>query len=101
MQHEFIIHDKIIQGSEEWKALRLGKITGSEFKDLNGTKAAREKYLYKKATEIMLGCPSDQDEFSKIGNNIHVQRGSLHEEIAADHYLADKLKYVQVVGLVE
>jgi hypothetical protein len=83
MQHNIIVHD-VVQGSDEWLNLRLGKITASCFYKLQGTKAAREKYLCEKASEIILGSKSDQDEFV----NIHIKRGQEIGLIQSGEYIA-------------
>lgn len=58
-------HFNIIQRSEEWDFIRLGKITGSEFNNLiNPT--SKNKYLFKKATEILLNVKAENDIYFKI-----------------------------------
>ncbi len=96
MQHNIIVHD-VVQGSDEWLNLRLGKITASCFYKLQGTKAAREKYLCEKASEIILGSKSDQDEFV----NIHIKRGQEDESIAREEYEIREFKNVEQIGLIQ
>lgn len=91
------IHTDLEQGSDEWNKLRLGKITGSCFHKLLGTKAAREKYLYDRANEIVTGCKSDGEEYV----NIHIKRGWEYEPIARAEYIADTFTAVDEVGLVQ
>ena len=62
-----IIKD-IEQGTEEWKELRLGKVTASRFKDVlaNGQggkpSKTRQAYMYQLAAEIITG--EQQDFYS-------------------------------------
>lgn len=91
------IHTDLEQGSDEWHKLRLGKITGSCFHKLLGTKAAREKCLYDRANEIVTGCKSDGEEYV----NVHIKRGWGYEPIARAEYIADTFTAVDEVGLVQ
>ena len=91
-----IIKTDILQGSDEWHNLRLGKITGSSFSKLLSTPVAKEKYLYDKANEIVTRCKSDGDSF----NNVHMQRGSNFESVARTRYLLETFSIVKEVGLV-
>lgn len=61
-----MIHHSAIQGSEEWKRLRLGMPCASEMDRLITAKRwepvsgeARRKYLVRLLTERILGCPLD------------------------------------------
>jgi len=91
------IHTDLEQGSDEWHKLRLGKITGSCFHKLLGTKTAREKYLYDRANEIVTGCESDGEEYV----NVHIKRGWEYEPIARAEYIADTFTAVDEVGLMQ
>lgn len=91
------IHDKVEQGSDKWHELRLGKITASSFYKALGTKAAREKYLHDKGSEIAIGCKSDGEEFV----NMHIRRGWECEPIARSKYIADTFTSVEEVGFIE
>lgn len=90
-------YNDIVQGSDEWHQLRLGKITGSNFYKLTGTEAARKKYLYDKASEIVSGEKCDADSVT----NQHMQRGNEYEALARLKYIAHTLNYVQEVGFVQ
>lgn len=92
------LHEDIEQGTAEWQALRLGKITGSSFAKLMGTAAAKEKYLYDRAAEIVTGSRCDSDESAC---NAHMTRGSEFEEIALMKYTVATLNEVQKVGFVQ
>lgn len=52
-------YDNIEQGSAEWLALRCGKVTASRVKDVMGTKAKRDGYLWELVTERLAGQASD------------------------------------------
>lgn len=91
------LHTDLKQGSDEWLKLRLGKITGSCFHKLLGTKAAREKYLYDRANEIVTGCKSDGGEYV----NIHIQRGWEYEPIARAEYTAYTFTSIDEIGLAQ
>lgn len=92
------LHKNIEQGSPEWHDLRLGKLTGSSAAKLFGTPAAREKYLYDRAAEIVTGCRCDSDECTR---GQHTARGSEFEEIALMKYTVATLHEVQKVGFVQ
>ena len=54
----------MIQGTEEWKQERCGKITASRIGDLmartkNGYGASRKNLIAEKVCEILTGCPAD------------------------------------------
>lgn len=91
------VHTDLKQGSEKWHKLRLGKITGSCFHKLLGTKAAREKYLYDRANEIVTGCKSDGEEYV----NMHIQRGWVYEAVVRTQYIVDTFTSVNEVGLIQ
>ena len=91
------IRTDIIQGSDEWHRLRLGKITGSCFSKLLGGNGAKEKYLYDRANEIVTGSRCDGDSFT----NIHIQRGHEYESAAKLRYTAETFSHIEEVGLVQ
>ena len=92
------LHNDIEQGTPEWHDLRLGKLTGSSAAKLLGTPAAREKYLYDRAAEIVTGCKCDSDECAQ---SMHMTRGTEFEEVALMKYTVATLSEVQKVGFVE
>ncbi len=92
------LHSDIEQGSLEWHLLRLGKLTGSSAAKLFGTAAAREKYLYDRASEIVTGCKCDSEE---LCSNAHMARGTEFEEVALNKYTVATLNEVQKVGFVQ
>ena len=86
------------QGSDEWHALRLGKITGSCFSKLMGTAAAKEKYLCDRANEIVTKSRCDSDESA---TGMHMARGHEFEEVAICKYTVATLTQVRRVGFVQ
>lgn len=58
---EIVPADEAPQGSPEWKALRVGKITASRFADAvaGGDGKVRQKYLKELAGEVMTGEPAE------------------------------------------
>lgn len=92
-----IVHNDLIQGSEDWLKIRLGKLTGSDFHTLMGSSTTKESILYKKAAERLTGVASDGDRFSSI----HTERGHLLENDARIAYELETGKTVTQVGFVE
>ena len=92
------VHETLEQGSSEWHGIRLGKLTGSSAAKLMGTPAAREKYLYDRASEIVTGCRCDSDESA---TGMHMARGTEFEEVAIAKYTVATLNEVQRVGFVQ
>lgn len=98
---QLTIHTDIEQGSEKWRQLRLGKITGSSFHKLLGTKAAGKKYIYDRVSEIVTGVRSDGEENLPKVCTMHMERGNSYESIARELYTAYEYADVQQVGLVQ
>src|SRR4051812_39326757 len=56
--------EEIVQGSDEWKALRLGKVTASRVSDViaktkSGPSASRANYAAQLIAERLTGVPAD------------------------------------------
>lgn len=81
-----IIYD-IEQGSPEWLALRLGKVTASRFSDVlakgrgNTPSKTRQSYLYQLAAEIVTGEPQDSFKSSAMswGNECEPRARAAYE----------------------
>lgn len=60
-EFEIVPADEAPQGTPEWKALRVGKITASRFADAvaGGDGKVRQKYLKELAGEVMTGEPAE------------------------------------------
>lgn len=91
------IYSDLIQGSDEWLQVRLGKLTGSDFHTLMGNSQTKETILYKKAAERISGVASDGDKFSSI----HTERGKELEAEARQGYELETGLTVTQVGFVE
>lgn len=64
-----------IQGSEEWKAARLGKPTASEFSRLVNSTGARSKSLEGYARQLASEIFAGKDISGFDGNNVWMERG--------------------------
>lgn len=81
-----IFHD-IVQNSEEWDAIRIGKATTSKFGVImaNYGKAfsdTAKKYAHELAYQQVTGEKSDEDRFM----NQHMENGHIWESIASEEY---------------
>lgn len=92
---------ELIQGSEEWKQFRCGKITSSRFRDVmskgKGSEPSRTRlsYLYEIAAEIITG---------KVADNYispAMEHGTLCEPLARIEYEEREALPVQQVGIIE
>ena len=102
-----IIYDDIIQGSEAWDAIRLGRVTASNFPDVlalgkgqkKGTTSAstskgRRDYMIKLVAERLTGLPSESY------SNKAMERGSETEQEAREYYEALNGVTVRQVGFI-
>jgi len=77
----------ISQGSEEWKSLRLGKITASCFDKVmakgrgNAPSKTRQSYMMQLAAEILTQQPQDSftNQYMEWGNECEPQARSMYE----------------------
>lgn len=92
-----IIHDDIVQGTEAWDLLRLGKATASNFSKIlaKGQGKTRKAYMLKLAAERLTGV--SQESY----NNGNMDWGTEHEDEARRHYEAVMGVEVLQVGFVE
>jgi hypothetical protein len=95
-----MIAHSVIQGSEEWHQLRLGKLTGSQahillLKDNSKTK---ETYINSKVAEIATGRRSDTDIWA---NSRHMERGKQLESTIVFLYEIKKSVTVEHAGFIE
>ena len=91
---------EIIQGTDEWKALRLGKVTASRMADLmartkSGWGASRETYRADLVVERLTGCP--RDSFTSPA----MKWGTETEPYARDAYRMYHLCDVQEIAFVD
>ena len=90
-------HFELIQGTEEWKQYRAGRVTASMVNDIfaEGTGKSRENAMARLVRELITGKPSES--FS----NMHTARGTENEplgRIAYEAYVGDE---VDQVGFVD
>ena len=98
-----IIHD-VIQGSEAWHQLRLGRFTGSTAANTMLTKGKNADeigeglftLLYQKVAETVTG--ESQESFQ---GNAHTERGTALEPYAVTHYEEQFYQSVTRVGFVQ
>ena len=94
-----MIHRDIVQGSEEWKALRVGAVTASRVIDImpgkNGYRASRRNYLAEKVCEILTG------KLTEHFVSKEMQRGIDEEAGARAAYEATSGEFVEEVGIVD
>jgi putative phage-type endonuclease len=87
---------EVIQGTQEWHRLRLGKVTASRIKDVmatikSGEAATRKNYRAQLVAERLSGYPTESFTSSAM------QWGTEHEPIARGHYeVVTGLDVVQV-----
>ncbi len=77
--------EQLIQGSPEWLAIRLGKVTASRISDLmaktkSGWGAGRRNYMSDLVIEILTGTPIDHFKSKEMerGNEVEPQARSLY-----------------------
>ena len=83
-----------LQGSVSWLLSRVGKATCSRFKDIQGTAAKREAYLWEVVIERLTGNPTDHYA------NAAMQHGTEQEPFARMRYEAESGAIVEEVGFV-
>ena len=86
-----------VQGSDEWFAARLGKVTASKFSDVlaKGQGKTRLTYMINLATEIIEGAPAE----SYCDKNM--EAGTIKEPLARAFYELLNDCHVAEVGFVE
>lgn len=90
---------ELIQGSEEWRAARAGRVTASRFADVmakikTGEAASRRDYRWELLTERLTGLPCEGY------TNRAMEWGTSHEAEAREAYEAETGELVQRVGLI-
>jgi len=96
-------HYDLVQGSDEWREIRLGKFTGSTAaalltngKDADGLGAAVKTLIYKNASELITG--GEGDSFQ---GNVHTDRGNASEPLAIELYEEATWSTVKKCGFIE
>lgn len=95
-----IIYDKIIQGTDEWKELKHGKIGGSSASDVM-TKLDKSITECAVFSKILAEHMEDFDPFTEGFQNAAMQRGNELEPIARQEYERIFQLEVTQVGWVE
>lgn len=83
------------QGSDEWFAARLGKVTASCFSDVLNKKTGRGTYMIKLAAERLTGL--SQDGYS----NAVMERGKEIEPEAREYYAETRGQIISQIGFAE
>lgn len=83
------------QGSEEWQAVRLGRVTGSLFSQVLNKKTGRKTYMYKLAAERMTGI------LEEGYRNKFMDMGTENEPVARTFYELANATPVETVGFIE
>ena len=91
---------KIEQGTPEWFAIRLGKVTASKISDVlatvkSGEAITRRNYRIQLVCERLTGIK--EDTFT----NHHMERGTLLEPVARALYESEYSTFVDEIGFVE
>lgn len=98
-----IIHN-VDQKSDEWNALRLGRITGSimhKFMTKNRKGNGLGKTTLYAVYELMAQRLTGIDETQDLSNNIHIKRGNELEQLAIAEYEIKTFNIVKQVGFIE
>ncbi|MBT4644089.1 MAG: YqaJ-like viral recombinase [Deltaproteobacteria bacterium] len=92
-----IEHFDVIQRTDQWFLLRMGKFTGTDFQTIaNGRAATKETLIYKKAAEILTGHRNENGFF-----NEQMERGVETEEEARQVFEFETGLTVKECGFVE
>lgn len=89
------IHDKLEQGTDEWKRVRAGKLTASNAQAIGSNGKGLETLVYETLAEKYSS--STEDAFS----NAHTERGKELEETALAMYELERGTPVTRVGFIE
>ena len=89
-----IIH-KVVQGSEEWFALKLGKLSASEAQAISANGAGLDTLVYKLVAERLSGAREDSY------TNPDLERGIKQEDTARSSYEMETGNKVEQVGFCQ
>lgn len=94
------IYDKVVQGTDEWKELRWGKIGGSSLKDVmaNENKSIVDNAIFSKLQGELM---EEFDPFEENKATIEMQRGNELEPIAAEEFSRITGKNIYEIGWAE
>lgn len=89
------IYNNLVQGSEDWFKVRLGKFTASQAQAIGSNGKGLETLCFEKVAEILSGT---QEEGYK---NADMERGNEQEALARSAYEMENGVMVKTVGFVE
>lgn len=89
------IYNDLVQGSEEWFKVRLGKFTASQAQAIGSNGKGLESLCFEKVAEILSG--TQQDTYT----NPDMERGNEQEKLARSSYEMETGNPVKVVGFIE
>lgn len=89
------IYDNIIQGTEEWFQVRLGKFGSSDAQAVAFCGRGLDTICFQKVAEIIIGKP--QESYT----NEHIERGIKTESMARSAYEIETGNLVTQVGYIE
>ena len=90
-----IIHKDIVQGSDEWLAIRKGKMTASHAQEIASAGKGLDTYIIKLMAEYF-----SSGEYSGFRNS-HMERGTELEPVARSMYELETGQVVEEVGFIE
>jgi len=84
----------VVQGSDEWKALRAGVATASEFSSIlaKGQGKTRAAYMRRMVAERLIGAPMETYK------NAHMVRGNEQEPDGREEYVVRTMTLVDTIG---
>jgi len=88
-----IVHD-VVQGSEDWFACRIGRMTGSHAQEISANGKGLNTYIYKILAEKS---SAERESYT----NEHMQRGNELEPVARGIYELAMNTQVKEVGFIE
>lgn len=89
------VYDTLVQGSDEWFAVRLGKLTASKAQAVASNGKGLETLCFEKVAEIISG--TQEDKYT----NADMERGNEQENLARSAYEMETGNPVKQVGFVE
>ncbi len=94
MRYKMIIHN-FEQGTPEWFAVRLGKLTASNAQAIASNGAGLDTLVFEKVAELMTG------KMKESYTNVDIERGNELEKMARNSYELETGIIVTQVGFVE
>lgn len=89
------IYEELKQGTPEWLAVRIGKLTASDAQAIASNGKGLETLVFEKVAEIMTGKPKDSY------TSTDMERGNELEAMARNAYELETGRLVKQVGFIE